>query len=221
MSGVHAVSESWPAFPPISPWCHSPWKRAFDLLSALLLLIPGLPLMLVVALLVKASSRGPILFCQKRLGENGREFSLVKFRTMRHRKHAGGPGVTRSGDLRITPVGGWLRQWKLDELPQLFHLLAGQMSLVGPRPDLADFFAGLPPAELAVLRLRPGITGWATLHFRFEEELLAQVPAAGLREFYVRQVLPVKIRLDLEYATRASFLADLRVLFATLSAIAR
>jgi lipopolysaccharide/colanic/teichoic acid biosynthesis glycosyltransferase len=140
---------------------------------------------------------------------------------MRHRKQPAGPGVTRAGDLRVTAVGRWLRQCKLDELPQLFNLLAGHMSLVGPRPDLADFFAELPPAELAILQLRPGITGCATLHFRHEEELLARVPAPELREFYVRQVLPVKIRLDLEYASRASFLADLRVLSATLSAIVR
>jgi lipopolysaccharide/colanic/teichoic acid biosynthesis glycosyltransferase len=199
----------------ISPWCASSGKRLLDLSVATCMIVLALPLMAVIALLVKLSSPGPALFRQKRLGHGGIAFEFLKFRTMVHGGERKGPGVTTKGDIRVTAVGAFLRQWKLDELPQLFHVLSGRMSLVGPRPDLPKYFSALSPTQLRVLALRPGITGSATLRFRNEEEILSRAPKGELENFYVDQVLPVKIRLDLEYAETATLVSDARILFQT------
>jgi lipopolysaccharide/colanic/teichoic acid biosynthesis glycosyltransferase len=203
-----------------SLWCHSAGKRAFDLLCAVPVLVAAMPVMLVIAAVVKLTSDGPVLFRHRRLGVDGKEFSLLKFRTMTYKRRATGPAVTRAGDPRITPAGRLLRKWKLDEWPQLINVVRGDMSLVGPRPDAAEYLNTLPPEYRRVLRLRPGITGAATIRLRHEEELLATVPIERLQEFYVTTLLPRKVRLDLEYATQASFFTDLALLFRTFAAIA-
>jgi lipopolysaccharide/colanic/teichoic acid biosynthesis glycosyltransferase len=109
----------------------------------------------------------------------------------------------------------------MDELPQLFNVISGDMSLVGPRPDLGEIWTELPADQRKVLTLRPGLTGWATLHFRHEEELLAQIPPQNLRDYYIKTLLPQKVHLDLEYARKASFLSDLLILFRSALAIMR
>ena len=205
----------------ISSWCHSAGKRIFDVCSVVPLLFAALPLMALIAMSLKLTSEGPILFRQMRVGRGGREFQLLKFRTMADSNCQNGPGLTCAGDARVTSLGRILRRWKLDELPQLLNLLRGDMSLVGPRPDLAEFVRTLGSNQRRVLSLTPGITGWATLHFRKEEELLASIPPQQLYEYYVNEVLPYKIRLDLEYAARASFFSDVSVLSRTIFAIAR
>ena len=202
-----------------SRWCHSAGKRTFDVCCGLLVLGATLPLFLLIAALIKVTSDGPIFFRQNRVGRGGREFELLKFRTMTYGRYQCGPGLTRAGDARVTRIGRVLRKWKLDELPQLINLLRGDMSLVGPRPDLAEFWAELKPAEQRVLFLFPGITGWATLHFRNEEELLAAVPEERLRHYYLTEVLPRKVELDLDYAAKATFAKDLVLLFQTCIAI--
>jgi lipopolysaccharide/colanic/teichoic acid biosynthesis glycosyltransferase len=174
-----------------------------------------LPLMAIVALVVATTSRGPILFRQERIGKNGRAFRLLKFRTMVHGESRGGPLVTQGGDSRVTPAGRLLRHWKLDELPQLFNVLRGDMSLVGPRPDVAEFIRGLSPEHQALLSLKPGLTGWATMQIRNEERLLADVPRNDLPRFYINHLLPRKAELDLAYAARASFRSDLQLLAST------
>ena len=196
----------------LSPWNHSRGKRVFDIFAAGLVLLPCLPLMALIAAAVAMTSRGPVLFRRKRVGENGRAIELLKFRTMVHNLTGAGPGVTRSGDPRITPIGRFLRRCKLDELPQLLNVLRGDMSLVGPRPDLAEFCQALGPEHRMVLTLRPGLTGWATLHFRNEEQLLAAVPKEQLLSYYRETILPQKAQLDLAYAERATFLGDLAIL---------
>ena len=195
----------------ISRWCHSVAKRTFDLACAVPALLLGLPLMLIIAVVIRVTSKGPVLFRQNRVGRDGREFELLKFRTMTH--GTGGPGITARGDGRITPVGRALRDSKMDELPQLFNVISGDMSLVGPRPDLQEIWSELPAEQRKVLTLRPGLTGWATLHFRHEEELLAQIPPQDLRDYYIKTLLPQKVQLDLEYARKARFLSDLLILF--------
>ena len=205
----------------ISPWCDSGAKRAFDLCVGLPLLIVAAPLLLLIGGLIRLTSKGPVLFRQNRVGRGGKEFQLLKFRTMIHHDRSSGPGVTRAGDARITSVGRVLRESKLDELPQLFNLLCGEMSFVGPRPDLAEFLDDMGPTERRVLSLKPGITGWATLHFRSEEQLLAGIPEERMRQYYVNDLLPRKIALDLEYAAKASFLKDTTILFQTVLAIFR
>ncbi len=203
----------------IASWCQSAGKRIFDLICGFPLMLAALPLILTVAVLVRLTSKGPVLFRQSRVGRDGREFKLLKFRTMTH--GAIGPGITSRGDTRITAVGRVLRKSKLDELPQLFNLISGDMSLVGPRPELPEFLLDLPPGQRKLLVLRPGLTGWATLHFRHEEELLAEVSPEHLREYYTKTLLPRKFELDLEYAARATFLADVMILLRTARAIVK
>jgi lipopolysaccharide/colanic/teichoic acid biosynthesis glycosyltransferase len=201
----------------ISNWCSAPGKRALDLLCTIPALAALVPVMLVIGAGVKLTSGGPVLFRQKRFGRNGCEFECIKFRTM---KQSPGLGVTQAGDARVTRLGRMLRKWKLDELPQFINVVRGDMTLVGPRPDLPEFISELDtPRRNGLALLTPGITGWATLKFRHEEELLADIPPDELRSFYIRQVLPRKSDLDLDYASRASFWGDVMILFRTVAAI--
>lgn len=181
-------------------------KRGFDLLvSALLLLLAALP-MLLIAAWVRWDSPGPALFRQIRVGQGGRPFTIHKFRTMR--AEGGGLGLTVGADARITRAGRWLRRLKLDELPQLWDVLRGAMSLVGPRPDLPEYVARYP-AELRdrVLRVRPGITDPASLTFRDEAALLAQ--ESDPERAYFERILPAKLALSADYADRATLWTDL------------
>jgi lipopolysaccharide/colanic/teichoic acid biosynthesis glycosyltransferase len=203
----------------LSPWCFSRLKRAMDFICALILIPAALPIMALIALAIKTTSRGPIFFRQKRLGKGGAEFALLKFRTMYHARREAGSGLTSRGDRRITAAGRLLRRCKLDELPQLFNVLRGEMSLVGPRPDLPRYFAGLDDKHRRVLSLTPGITGAASLKFRNEEALLAQVAQERLESFYVETLLPQKIVLDLEYARTASVTSDTALIIRTAAAI--
>lgn len=221
MNRVHTTFELEPPVSEsagsISNWCGADGKRAFDLLCTIPALIVLAPAMLVIGAAVKLTTGSPVLFRQKRFGRNEREFECIKFRTMRP---STGAGVTQAGDARVTRIGRILRKWKLDELPQLINVVRGDMSLVGPRPDLPEFIVELDPSRRRKLALlTPGITGWATLKFRHEEELLADVPPQELHSYYVREVLPRKTDLDLDYASRASFWGDLMILLRTVAAI--
>ena len=201
-------------------WSQSRGKRIVDFLLASLLLFITAPFMLVCAVLIKCTSPGPVLFRQFRVGWHGKTFQLLKFRTMIHNRPNQGPGLTRQGDRRIFPVGRFLRRWKLDELPQFWNVIRGDMSLVGPRPDLPEYLASLPSQEREALDLiRPGITGAATVRFRNEEELLASIPPERLIEFYISKLLPVKISLDLAYARDASVMTDLGIILGTVTSI--
>jgi lipopolysaccharide/colanic/teichoic acid biosynthesis glycosyltransferase len=199
----------------LSRWPDSRAKRMFDLIAALLLLVPALPLMAIVAIAIKLTSPGPVLFQQLRCGKNGWQFHLLKFRSMWHARSQIGPGLTCSNDARVTRVGRVIRKWKLDELPQLFNVVRGEMSLVGPRPDLPEYLGALPAAQQQVLHLKPGVTSLATLRFRHEEELLRTVPAETLTAYYIESILPQKIRIELDYACRASLFSDVAVLLRT------
>jgi lipopolysaccharide/colanic/teichoic acid biosynthesis glycosyltransferase len=203
----------------LSPWCFCRAKRALDVLCSMTLILATLPLMAIVALLIKCTSPGPALFRQRRLGKNGCQFQLLKFRTMHHGRQVLGQGLTRQGDPRVTRIGRFLRKWKLDELPQLFNVLRGEMSLVGPRPDLPEYFQGLRSEQRVVLSLSPGITGAASLRFRNEEMLLAKVAPEQLESFYVNTLLPQKIELELEYARGASLFSDSAMLLRTAAAV--
>jgi len=197
-------------------WSLSGGKRLFDLTCALMVVVLASPIMIVLALAVKASSRGPCLFRQNRVGKNGDEVLVLKFRTM-HSNHGNnsGPLITRAGDRRVTSVGKWLRKWKLDELPQILNVLRGDMSFVGYRPDMLKYMQTLIGQDRNILYFRPGITSPASLKFRNEEQELAKVPAGEMEQFYVRNLLPQKIRIDLDYSERATFLTDCRILLRT------
>jgi lipopolysaccharide/colanic/teichoic acid biosynthesis glycosyltransferase len=182
---------------------------------ALFVLILAAPLMMVIAIAIRITSPGPALFRQKRSGLGGRPFQLLKFRTMRSDPFCCSVKLTSKGDKRVTSIGKWLRAWKLDELPQFINVLKGDMSLVGPRPDIEEFWLQLSESDRTVLAMKPGITGAASLIFIREEELLAQVPQAQLIEYYVSEILPRKVDLDLDYAARASLWSDIDILLRT------
>jgi lipopolysaccharide/colanic/teichoic acid biosynthesis glycosyltransferase len=195
--------------PSASDWSLSNSKRLLDLSVALLVLaVFGLP-MLAIALCVRLSSRGPAFFVQYRVGREGRLFRIYKFRTMTFNSGQSGPGLTRGGDRRITSMGHWLRRLKLDELPQFYNVLRGEMSVVGPRPKLPQY------ASIANMPYRPGITGAATLAFRREEEILSRVPTNHLNDFYNQRIRPLKARMDVRYMCRATFWSDMRLIGAT------
>ena len=194
-----------------SAWCMSKQKRCFDLVASVSGLIVLSPLMLLIGCLIKITSKGPSVFQQERVGLNQQPFLILKFRTMKHCAawKESGLTVTRQGDPRITKLGILLRQLKLDELPQLINVARGEMSLVGPRPKIAQH-------ENLYMLCRPGITGAATTLFADEEALLTEVPTE-LIEHYVTSVLnPQKCRIDAHYIETAGFSEDLRILIDTL-----
>ncbi|WP_366103052.1 sugar transferase [Ottowia sp.] len=194
------------------------WKRIMDVTLTVIALPVVLPLMLCIGLWVKADSPGPALFRQQRVGQGGRMFNILKFRTMRAGSAEQGPAVTAAGDARITRAGAWLRRTKLDELPQLLNVLRGEMSLVGPRPEVPRYMALYEPAvRERILSVRPGITDLAALEFRDEERLLAAAP--DVERAYVEQILPVKQRYYLDYVARHSVGGDVRILIKTLGAL--
>jgi len=203
--------------PVVSPWCHSPWKRAFDLTGSLLLLIVLSPLMVLLALAVKLTSPGPVFFRQRRPGKDGREFAILKFRTMLNSRERAGPLLTRAADPRVTSFGRFMRKWKLDELPQLLNVLRGEMSFVGPRPQPTSLWSRPSIAGDAahVLSVCPGITSQATLNFRNEEELLAPLSFEEVEDVYMQTLMPIKLRMELEYLERATFESDLRIILQT------
>ncbi len=195
---------------PASIWALSAFRRALDMLIAVLALVVFSPLMVIAAVAVRCGSAGPVFFRQRRMGRNSREFTLYKFRSMCPRK-GNNSSITVSGDVRITPVGAFLRRYKLDELPQFWNVLRGDMSLVGPRPKL-------PHHEALCMACRPGITGAATLAFRNEEEFLSEIPEDQLETFYETFVKPAKAHLDLEYMRTATLSSDIKILWRTASA---
>jgi lipopolysaccharide/colanic/teichoic acid biosynthesis glycosyltransferase len=193
-------------------------KRLFDVLSSSAGLIVLSPLLLIIALAVALDSPGGILFRQERVGRFGRTFKMLKFRSMRAAGHDGGPLVTRQGDPRITRVGAFLRRAKLDELPQLLNVLRGDMSLVGPRPEVPRYVDMYPPeARRLVLSIRPGMTDEASIEFRNEEALLAR--AGDAETEYVREILPRKIDMYVRYVKTRNFTGDLGILLRTLRSV--
>jgi lipopolysaccharide/colanic/teichoic acid biosynthesis glycosyltransferase len=195
-------------------------KRLFDLLLSGLGLVLLAPLLLVLAVWIKLDSRGPVLFRQQRVGRFGRPFMIHKFRTMRVDAPALGPQITIGADPRITGAGHVLRRTKLDELPQLWDVLRGAMSLVGPRPEVPRYVALYPEAQRqVVLSVRPGITDLASLQYRDESEKLAR--AVDPERCYVDEVMPAKLALATRYVQEASFTGDLRLIVATLAALWR
>lgn len=191
-------------------------KRVFDCVVAGLALLALSPLMLWIAWSIKRDSAGPVLFLQSRVGRHEVPFQIYKFRTMRPAND--GPLITVGEDNRITQVGRMLRHFKLDELPQLFNVLKGDMSLVGPRPEVPRYVACYSPQDRAlVFTLRPGITDNASIEFRHESEILAASPHP--EQTYIEEVLPIKIAHYRAYAQHHSFGGDLLILWKTLRAV--
>jgi lipopolysaccharide/colanic/teichoic acid biosynthesis glycosyltransferase len=193
-------------------------KRWFDIVLATLGLLLLSPLLLAIALWIKLDSAGPVLFRQERVGRFGVPFRIRKFRTMQVDAPALGPLLTVGADPRITRAGRFLRAAKLDELPQLIDVLAGTMSLVGPRPEVPRYVAMYPPAlRDKVLSVRPGITDPASIEYRDESALLAR--AADPERVYVEQVLPAKLQFAARYVDHMSLRTDVHVIVETLRAL--
>ena len=194
----------------ISAWSGSMAKRIFDIACVVCALPMVLPVFLLVGIAVRLTSSGPALFRQERMGRGGRSFTILKFRTMPVcADSTARPTLTSSNNQQFTPIGPLLRRWKLDELPQLIHILRGEMSLVGPRPKLAVY-------ESANLACRPGLTGFATIVFAREEQALAALPQKEVAAYYQAVVKPFKHNLDSAYMARATFLSDLRIILKSL-----
>jgi lipopolysaccharide/colanic/teichoic acid biosynthesis glycosyltransferase len=189
-------------------------KRLTDIFISAVLLAVCSPLIALTALAVALTSRGPLLYRQQRVGARGRTFEIIKFRTMCVGADKSGPSVTSADDARITPIGRFLRKSKLDELPQLLNVLKGEMSLVGPRPQVPRFVQEFDPAKrTVVLSVPPGVTGITSICYRNEETMLAKI---GNREsYYLRYLLPRKLEIDVWYVSHRSLFSDLYLIAAT------
>lgn len=194
-------------------------KRVMDVCGSLVGLIVLAPLFLLVGIAIAAEGRGgPVFFAQERVGLRGTTFRMWKFRTMVVGAERRGAQLTVGADPRITRVGRWLRRCKIDELPQLFNVLRGEMSLVGPRPEVPRYVALYTAAQRAVLELVPGITDPASIRYRDEAAELAR--AADPERHYIDEIMPEKIRLNLEYAAHATPWSDLLVVLSTVGLLA-
>lgn len=193
--------------------------RFLDIVLSLVLLVLLAPLFVVIALLIKCSSKGPVIFRQIRVGKDEQDFVLYKFRTMYTDVPSRHVITVGERDRRITAVGYRLRKLKLDELPQLYNVLKGEMSFVGPRPELRRFTELYSPEQRAVLSVRPGITDTASIYFRNENALLAQ--QAEPEEFYIREIMPVKIQLNRQWLSKRSVCNYFLIIFRTILSMFR
>lgn len=193
-------------------------KRIFDIVLSLILMILLLLPMAVISITVKLTSRGPIIFRQIRVTTGGKRFKILKFRTMTVEQSDGHTQVTVKDDDRITSCGAFLRKYRLDELPQLFNVLLGQMSFVGVRPEVPRYVERYTPEMYATLLLPAGITSTASIEFKDESEQLSQIADAD--ESYVNDILPQKMKLNLEYIKNFSLLCDLKIMLKTVKNVA-
>ncbi|BEO92668.1 sugar transferase [Fusobacterium polymorphum] len=191
-------------------------KRIFDTILSLFGLIILLPFMLIIAIFIKLDSKGPVFFKQVRVTKNGREFKIFKYRTMRvgSDKYS---QITVGKDNRITKVGAFLRKYKLDEIPQLINVLIGDMSLVGPRPEVPKYVALYTDEQKEILKVRAGITDYASIEFSDENDLLAS--EEDPEKAYIEKVMPKKIELNKKYISEISILTDIKIILLTIKKI--
>jgi len=188
-------------------------KRIFDFCSSLIGLLVLIPLLILFSIAIKISSSGPVFFAQKRVGKDGKLFTLIKFRSMTVEQDNISTATAR-GDARITKIGEFLRKYKLDELPELWNVIKGEMSLVGPRPDVPGYADKLVGKDRDVLKLRPGITGTASLKYANEEEILAS--QENPQKYNDEVIFPDKVKVNLDYYENQSFWLDIKIIFATI-----
>ncbi|HRA60489.1 MAG TPA: sugar transferase [Bacteroidia bacterium] len=192
-------------------------KRLFDILFAFFALLILLPFFVAIAVKIKFNSAGPIFYLQKRVGKNNKDFSIYKFRTMKQNADKAGLLTVGMNDSRITTVGVVLRKYKLDELPQLLNVLIGDMSIVGPRPEVRKYVDMYNAEQLEVLSVKPGITDYASILYSQENELLAN--AADPEKEYIENIMPHKLQLNGEYIRTHNFLVDLKIIWKTVAKI--
>ena len=191
-------------------------KRIFDIISSLFGLILLLPFMIIIAILIKLDSKGPIFFKQVRVTKNGREFKIFKYRTMRVGSDKFSQ-ITVGKDSRITKVGDFLRKYKLDEIQQLINVLIGDMSLVGPRPEVPKYVALYTEEQREILKVRAGITDYASIEFSNENDILAN--EADPEKAYIEKIMPRKIELNKKYLSEISVMTDIKIILLTIKKI--
>ncbi|CEN79989.1 sugar transferase [Paraclostridium sordellii] len=192
-------------------------KRIFDIVASLIGLILLSPILIIIAVFIKLDSKGPVFFKQKRVGKNKQIFEIYKFRTMVIDAEKLGKQITVGNDNRITKIGKFIRKCKLDELPQLINVLKGEMSLVGPRPEVPKYVELYDVYQEQVLLVQPGITDYASIEFRNENELLGK--SKNPEATYIDEIMPTKIELNLLYIKNISLLEDFKLIFNTILAI--
>lgn len=192
-------------------------KRIFDICFALTGIFLLSPLFILIALLIMADTGAPVFYFQQRIGLKGKVFNLVKFRTMLVGADRLGYLTIGNADKRITKTGYYLRKYKLDELPQLFNVLVGDMSFVGPRPEVSKYVKLYTRTQLRVLSIKPGLTDWASIKFFNENELLAR--SEDPEKLYVNRIMPSKIEQNLNYIDHRSLLVDIKIIFQTLKKV--
>ncbi len=188
-------------------------KRLFDIVASFGGIIVLFPLIVIVSILIKLTSKGPVLFKQVRVTKNGRLFKIYKFRTMRENSE-GNKQITVGNDSRITGIGHILRKIKLDELPQLFNVLKGEMSLVGPRPEVPKYVELYTEEQKEILKVPAGITDYASIYFSNESELLGE--AEDPEEFYIKKIMPYKIELNKKYIKEIGIVTDIKLIILTI-----
>ncbi|MCG8578257.1 MAG: sugar transferase [Flavobacteriales bacterium] len=191
-------------------------KRIFDLFSSLIVLLILFPFLLLIAILIVLDSRGGVFYGQIRVGKDGKEFKLLKFRSMRPNSDQKGE-LTIGNDMRVTRLGKVLRKYKLDELPQLLNIIGGQMSVVGPRPEVPRYVSLYNEEQLKVLEVKPGLTDPASIKYLKEQEILGE--SEDPEKAYVEEVMPSKLLLNMEYIENRSFMYDLKLIFQTIGKI--
>jgi len=192
-------------------------KRLLDVFGSAIGICILLPFFILFALLIILDSGFPVLYLQERVGKDGNDFSLLKFRTMKKNSDKSGLLTVGEKDPRITGIGFFLRKYKLDELPQLFNVLSGDMSLVGPRPEVRKYVELYNEEQKKVLSVQPGITDLASIEYSNENELIAR--SANPEEFYIHEVMPKKLKLNLQYIAERNIFLDLKIIFNTLGKI--
>ncbi len=192
-------------------------KRSFDIFFSICGLIILSPLFLIICVMVKTDSKGPVIYKQTRVGKNGKDFSVLKFRSMKQDSESKGLLTVGGKDPRITRTGYFIRKYKLDELPQLINVLKGDMSFVGPRPEVRKYVLLYDEIQKNVLNVNPGITDVASIKYRNENELLEGLDDP--ESFYIKEIMPVKLKMNLEYINDRSFFKDVKVILNTLKTV--
>ncbi|MDC0313679.1 sugar transferase [Flavobacteriales bacterium] len=192
-------------------------KRTFDIISSLVTLTIGLPFFILIASLIVIDSKGGIFFIQQRVGKDNKDFELFKFRTMRSNSEKAGQITVGGKDPRITKIGYLLRKFKLDEFPQLLNVIKGDMSIIGPRPEVRRYVDMYSKEQLKVLSVRPGLSDFASIEYINENELLGK--SDNPEKTYIEEIMPVKLQLNLKYIEQKSFGTDIKLIFKTIRKI--
>ena len=192
-------------------------KRIFDIISSLVVLTMGLPFFILIAFLIGIDSKGGVFFIQQRVGKDNRNFGLFKFRTMRSDSEKAGQITVGGKDPRITKIGYFLRKFKLDEFPQLLNVIKGDMSIIGPHPEVRRYVDMYSKEQLKVLSVRPGLSDFASIEYINENELLGK--SDNPEKTYTEEIMPAKLQLNLKYIEQKSFSTDIKLIFKTIGKI--